>query len=43
MVADGEPHGDFDPELFACGDVVALELERAPGADGGLRVKRRGS
>ena len=43
MVADGEQQGDkFYPELFASGDVVTLELERACGADGVLRARVTG-
>ena len=32
----------FDPRPFAGGDVVTLELERAPGVDGVLRVRVAG-
>ncbi len=34
MVADGEQQGDdFKPQPFASGDIVTVELERAPGVD----------
>ena len=43
MVANGQQQGDkFHPELFASGDVVTLELERARGADGVLRARVAG-
>ena len=43
MYADGQQQGDkFRPPPFARGDVVALELERAPGVDGVLRVRVAG-
>ena len=44
MVADGEMQGDnvFKPGPFCSGDVVTLELERAPGVDGVLRVRVAG-
>jgi hypothetical protein len=43
MVANGQQQGDkFHPEPFPSGDVVTFELERAPGADGVLRVQVAG-
>jgi len=39
MFADGQPNRDlFNPRPFTAGDVVTVELERAPGVDGVLRV-----
>ena len=32
----------FNPQPFAAGDVVTVELERAPGVDGVLRVRVAG-
>ena len=48
IVADGRQTGEWiSPSCFTAGDVVTVELERAPGVDGGCacgwRVKRRGS
>jgi hypothetical protein len=42
MVADGKEVDRFNSDLFASGDVVTLELERAPGADGVLRARVAG-
>jgi len=43
MHADGQQQGVvFYPPPFAAGDVVTLELERAPGVDGVLRVRVAG-
>ena len=43
MCADGQQQGGlFDSPPFAAGDVVTLELERAPGVDGVLRVRVAG-
>ena len=43
MVANGHQQGaTFDPPPFAAGDVVTVELERAPGVDGVLRVRVAG-
>ena len=43
MLADGQLQGGFfDPPAFAAGDVVTVELERAPGVDGVLRVRVAG-
>jgi len=47
-VADGRAQGHFfndcffNPPPFAAGDVVTVELERAPGVDGVLRVRVAG-
>jgi len=41
--ADGQQQGGyFDPKPFGPGDVVTVELERAPGVDGVLRVRVAG-
>ncbi len=43
MYAVGQMQGGkFDPPAFAGGDVVTVELERAPGVDGVLRVRVAG-
>ena len=43
MCADGHfQHGLFDSTAFAAGDVVTVELERARGVDGVLRVRVAG-
>jgi len=43
MFADGQHQGYcFDSPAFAAGDVVTVELERAPGVDGVLRVWEAG-
>jgi len=43
MIADGHMHGNlFDSSPFAAGDVVTVELERAPGVDGVLRMRVAG-
>ena len=43
MFADGQHQGYcFDSPAFAAGDVVTVELERAPGVDGVLRVQEAG-
>jgi len=43
MYADGQRQGGlFDSPPFAAGDVVTVELERAPGVDGVLRVRVAG-
>jgi hypothetical protein len=41
--AYGQRQGDWlDPPPFTAGDVVTVELERAPGVDGVLRVRVQG-
>ncbi len=43
MVAEGKRQGDsFHPNPFSAGDVVTVELERARGVDGVLRVRVAG-
>ena len=43
MFSNGQQQGeDFDPPPFDAGDVVTVELERAPGVDGVLRVRVAG-
>ena len=43
MFADGQHQGYcFDSPAFAAGDVLTVELERAPGVDGVLRVREAG-
>jgi len=42
MIANGERQGGGGFLLFAAGDVVILELERAPGVDGVLHVRVAG-
>jgi hypothetical protein len=43
MAANGQQQGgNFDSPAFAGGDVVTVELERAPGVDGVLRVRVAG-
>jgi hypothetical protein len=43
MVADGQTQGAiFNSPSFTTGDVVTVELERAPGVDGVLRVRVAG-
>ena len=43
MVSNGHQQGaTFDPPPFAAGDVVTVELERAPGVDSVLRVRLAG-
>ncbi len=43
MFADGQLQGAYlDSPAFAAGDVVTVELERAPGVDGVLRVRVAG-
>ena len=43
MIADQRQQGDlFQPHPFTAGDVVIVELERAHGVDGKLRVRVAG-
>ena len=45
MHADGRQHDEVCvpvPLAFAAGDVVAFQMERAPGVDGVLRVQVEG-
>jgi hypothetical protein len=43
MVANGQKQGDvFTPRPLATQDIVAVEVERAPGVDGVLRVRVAG-
>ena len=43
MVADGQLQSDvFTPPAFTTDNVVTVELERAPGVDGLLRVRVAG-